>query len=79
MHASLRLGTGRIEMGETEVEGVLRSAVFYLYVSDADAMYAQAVAAGAKPLSPPADQSYGDRVGSVEDAMGVTWYIARPA
>jgi PhnB protein len=52
---------------------------FYLYVPDADALYEQAVAAGATPLSPPSDQSYGDRMGSVVDAQGITWFIARPA
>ena len=35
--------------------------------------------AGATPLTPPADQWYGDRVGSVSDPMGTLWYIARPA
>jgi len=34
----------------------------------------QAVAAGAKPLYPPKDQPYGDRMGGVEDAWGNTWY-----
>ena len=52
---------------------------FYLYVADCDALYQQAVSGGAVPLSPPVDQSYGDRVGAVQDALGITWYIARPA
>ena len=43
---------------------------FYLYVPDADAVYAQAVAAGATPLAPPTDQSYGDRMGSVDGRAG---------
>ena len=51
---------------------------FYLYVpdADADAFYRQAVAAGAKPLYPPKDQPYGDRMGGVEDAWGNTSHIA---
>ena len=52
---------------------------FYLYVTDCDAMFQQAVSAGATRLSTPTDQWYGDRVGSVQDPMGITWYIARPA
>jgi len=48
-------------------------------VPDADALYAQAVAAGATPLAAPTDQSYGDRMGSVMDAQGITWFIARPS
>jgi len=51
---------------------------FYLYVPDADALYQQAVAAGAKPLYPPKDQptatgwARGRRLGN-------TWYIATHA
>jgi PhnB protein len=78
LHARLRIGNAAIELGETQ-SGEPMPAAFYLYVGDADALYEQAVAAGAKPLSPPADQSYGDRVASVEDPMGNLWFIARPA
>ncbi|HEY1309036.1 MAG TPA: VOC family protein [Vicinamibacterales bacterium] len=78
MHAQVRIGNAIVEMGEGS-DATTRQAVFYLYVADCDALYAQAVAAGAKPLAPPADMFYGDRVGSVEDAMGITWYLARPA
>jgi len=78
-HARLRIGTGAIEMGDTQGAVEPERTGFYLYVPNADALYEQAVAAGATPLSPPADQSYGDRVGSVMDAQGITWFIARPA
>jgi len=79
MHAQLRCGNAVLELGESEGEGMPRSGVFYLYVTDPDALFAQAVAAGATPLGAPADQWYGDRVGSVQDPAGITWYIARPA
>jgi uncharacterized glyoxalase superfamily protein PhnB len=79
MHASLSIGNSAIEMGDTQGTSDPMPTGFYLYVADADALYAQAVAAGATPLSPPADQSYGDRVGSVRDAQGITWFIAKPA
>jgi uncharacterized glyoxalase superfamily protein PhnB len=78
-HARLTIGNGAIEMGDTEGASEPMRTGFYLYVPDADALYEQAVAAGATPLSPPADQSYGDRMGSVVDAQGITWFIARPA
>lgn len=48
----------------------------YLYVEDADALFNQAVAAGATVLQPVADQFYGDRVGGVTDPFGHVWYIA---
>ena len=79
MHAQLRIGNAMIELGDTDAEAAPRSGVFYLYVADPDASYAQAIAAGATPHSPVTDQWYGDRVGSVLDPSGITWYIARPA
>jgi len=49
----------------------------FLYVDDADAWVARAVAAGATPLMPVADQEYG-RAGGVEDPFGLTWWIVTP-
>lgn len=79
MHARLTIGSGAIEMGDTQGTIDPMRTGFYLYVPDADALYAQAVAAGATSVAPPADQSYGDRMGSVMDAQGITWFIATPA
>ena len=78
-HARLRIGDGAIEMGDTQGAREPEQTAFYLYVPDADALHEQAVAAGATSLSAPADQYYGDRVASVRDTMGITWYLARPA
>ena len=78
-HARLKIGNGAIEMGDTQGAVEPERSGFYLYVPDADALYEQAVAAGATPLAPPTDQSYGDRMGSVMDPQGITWFIARPA
>jgi PhnB protein len=78
-YARLRIGNAAIELGEAEGGAEAIPGAFYLYVGDADAMYQQALAAGAKSLWPPADQPYGDRVGGVEDSMGNQWFIARPA
>ena len=78
MHAQLRIGNAVLELGEPDPPAPMPT-TFYLYVDDADALYARAVAAGATPLGAPADQSYGDRVGSVSDATGTVWYIAQPA
>jgi PhnB protein len=48
----------------------------HLYVKDADATAARAVAAGAKLLQPIEDKFYGDRTGSLEDPFGHVWHIA---
>jgi PhnB protein len=79
MYARLRIGNAAIELGEAEGAVAAMPSGFYVYVADADALYERAIAAGAKSLSPPADQAYGDRVAAVEDARGNHWFIARPA
>jgi PhnB protein len=47
-----------------------------LYVTDADATLARAVAAGGELLMPASDQFYGDRSGQVRDPFGHVWSIA---
>jgi PhnB protein len=47
-----------------------------LYVPDADATFAQAVAAGCQVTMPLADQFWGDRYGHVRDPFGFGWAIA---
>jgi PhnB protein len=47
-------------------------------VEDPDAVFEQAVAAGATVVSPVADQPYGWRVGRVADPFGHHWEIGKP-
>ena len=47
-----------------------------VYVDDADAAYARALAQGAKSIEAPLDMPYGDRRAMVEDRWGNTWQIA---
>jgi PhnB protein len=49
-----------------------------LTVDDPDAVFAQAVAAGAAEVWPVEDQEYGWRVGRVVDPFGHHWEIGRP-
>ena len=48
----------------------------HLYVEDADAVFARAVAAGAKVEMPIADMFWGDRYGQITDPFGHRWSIA---
>jgi len=48
----------------------------HLYVENADAAVAQAVAAGATVVMPLADMFWGDRYGQVEDPFGHRWSVA---
>ena len=47
-----------------------------LYLPDADAAWAKALAAGCKVASPIRDQFWGNRYGEVEDLFGYVWAIA---
>jgi PhnB protein len=75
-HAVLRLGGAAIAVGEGHEPGFTAPAALYLYVDDCDALYAQAVAAGARGVHAPADQPYGDRMGTLEDPWGNEWFVA---
>jgi PhnB protein len=48
----------------------------HLYCEDVDALFAQALAAGAREVKPVADQFYGDRSGTLEDPFGHLWFLA---
>lgn len=54
------------------------SARMIMVADDPDAAFAQAVAAGAKVISPVEDQAYGWRVGRAVDPFGHHWEIGRP-
>ncbi len=75
-HAVIRVGDSVVEMGEAHDKYEPMAAMFYLYVPNVDAVYKQAVAAGATSFQEPTDQFYGDRSAGVRDAFGNTWYIA---
>lgn len=65
-----------VSVGQAPKDRKPAPAMFYMYVADCDADYAQAVQAGGKSIRPPGDQFYGDRSGAVEDPIGNQWYIA---
>ena len=51
-------------------------AFLHVYVSDADATYRRALAAGAASMEPPLYTAYGDRRAMVKDPWGNVWQIA---
>lgn len=75
-HAVLKVGDSVLEMGEAHGKYETMPAMFYLYVPNMEAVYRQALAAGATSFQEPTDQPYGDRNAGVKDAFGNTWYIA---
>jgi PhnB protein len=79
-HAEIQIGSSRIMLADEFPERDIRSpqtlggspVSIMLYVEDADHVFDQAVAAGAKVTRPLQNQFYGDR----QDPFGHEWHIA---
>jgi PhnB protein len=77
VHAAVRLGDSVVEMGD--VGGTPMAPLpgsLHFYVKAVDAVYRQAVQAGAKSLYEPREMEYGDREGGVQDCAGNNWFLA---
>ena len=85
-HAEIRIAGSPIMLAEDFVFGgiVAKSPAaagssgmhFYLYVPDADALVARALAAGTREVMAVMDQPYGERSGGVQDPFGHGWWIS---
>jgi len=84
MHASMQIGDSILMMGD-ELPGQSCASAetlgtspmsLYVYVPNVDAIFKQAVAAGATITMPVTDMFWGDRCGSLKDPFGYTWMIA---
>lgn len=83
-HAELEIGDSVImladvfpDMGQSTPKDLGGTPVMVMvYVEDADATVAKALAAGATEVSPVQDQFYGDRSGLFEDPWGHRWNVA---
>ena len=75
--AEIRIGDSLVMVSGT-LERAAMAAFLYVYVDDADAAHARAVAAGAETLEAPLDTPYGDRRAMVRDPFGNVFQIAHP-
>lgn len=75
-HAEMIVGDSHVMIGQAGGANSPFPAMLYLYVPDVDALYKQAVAAGARALHEPDTQFYGDRHAAVVDSNGNQWWIA---
>ena len=90
MHAELKIGDSMLMLADEMPPfgpgpqtrrtprnlGNNTTASVMLYVKNADAVFAQAVAAGGSVVMPIADMFWGDRYGQIEDPFGHVWSIA---
>ncbi len=84
MHAEIRIGDSVVMlMDENKQWGALGPATLkgspvtvHLYVDNADAMYEQAIAAGATSVMHMDDTFWGDRYGVIKDPFGHNWSMA---
>ncbi len=76
-HAEVRLGTSTVMVCDASPTYPPMPASFYLYVENADAAMARAVAAGATAVMAVADMPYGDRQGGVRDPHGNLWWLSQ--
>ena len=82
-HAEILFGDSVIMLADEHPEKEIHSPKHFggspisimLYVEDCDAVYQQALSAGAKSLREPADQFYGDRMAGIEDPFGFQWWL----
>ena len=83
-HAELEIGDSLIMLADEYPPMDARAPAAYggtpvslhLYVADADAVAARAVAAGATLKRPVENQFYGDRLGTIADPFGHVWHIS---
>ena len=81
-HAELSIGDSVVMLADEDPERGIRGPARYggapfslmFYAEECDAVYRQALTAGAKSLREPANQFYGDRSAGVEDPFGFQWW-----
>ena len=85
MHAVIKIGNSILMMGDEMPEGECAKSAettgaspisLFVYVTDVDAAFKQAVAAGGAEVMPVSDMFWGDRCGTLKDPFGYTWMIA---
>jgi PhnB protein len=76
VHAEMQIDDSVVEFSDGSPAWPASPCQLHVYVSDADAAYRRALAAGAASVYAPMDQPYGDRECGVIDAGGNYWFVA---
>ncbi|MBV8898364.1 MAG: hypothetical protein JO051_17740 [Acidobacteriaceae bacterium] len=76
LHATIEMYGATFEIDEAHGELQPTPSYLHVYVPDTDALYAQAISAGAKGVKAPYTAHYGDRAAIIADPFGNTWFLA---
>lgn len=76
-NAQVRLGNSTVMVSQASAAFPAMPASLYLYVEDADASMARALAAGASRIMDVANMPYQDRQGGVRDPCGNLWWLSQ--
>ena len=76
-NCQVAIGDSTVMVSEASERWPATRATYYLYVEDADAAIARALAAGGELVMEIADMPYGDRQGGVADPGGNIWWISQ--
>jgi PhnB protein len=76
IHAEVRIDDTVVMIADGEDGWEAMPAHVHIYVSDVDATYLNAIAAGAISVQTPIKKEDEDKRGGVKDAGGTTWWIA---
>jgi len=75
-HTELRIGDSLIMLSEASEDRPAMPTMLHLYIENVDETFDRAIKAGARAISAPADQFYGDRSAGVVEPCGNTLWIA---
>ena len=79
LNAQVKVGDSMVLIGQAHKDqpaDKLMPAMLYMYVTDVDTVYRNAMTAGGESIREPVDEFYGDRVGTVRDLASNQWWIA---
>jgi PhnB protein len=74
-HAEFKIGDSIVMAFDAKEEWPDTPCFLRLYVADGDAVYQQALSAGATSVTEMTSMFWGDRVGRVRDPLGNVWWI----
>ena len=74
-HAEARIGNAVVMMFDTPTGWPETPAFIRLYLDNADAAFAAALAAGATPITNVTPLAFGDKVGRIKDPLGNIWWL----